>query len=235
MVARNYSATSLNLANNSTLTQYDVAGWPGYDYSTIFRLRCVIQMATCAQSTYLCTFDTHVAAAVNAEECVGTSFALNLHNQQLGASRLCTIDKTCRYFQALVLCALYFSVRASMDSGSCVVLPLFRPAAQKVLLLLPHQLPGTRFYCLHSVFAGAVEIPYTFVRGNSDYLYNPVMQVSPGVWEDVTNPATPDYNGQYLFAIQTISLVVLTTLELRCTAAGNPNSVCSFDVATLPN
>ena len=136
-------------------------------------------------------------------------------------------------FQALVLRALYLSVRASMDSNSCVPHPQACCAESAFATCHTNCLVPASDVCILCC-AGAVEIPYTFVRGNSDYLYNPVMQTSPGVWEDVPNPATPDFNGQYLFAIQTISLVVLTTLELRCTAAGNPNSVCSFDVATLP-
>ena len=44
MVARNYTAVTLNLANNSTLTQYDVTGThfcslPASDASTLFA-RC---------------------------------------------------------------------------------------------------------------------------------------------------------------------------------------------------
>ena len=36
---------------------------------------------------------------------------------------------------------------------------------------------------------GVPQIPYTFVRGNSDFLYNAPQQVSPGVWMD--NPNSP--------------------------------------------
>lgn len=38
-----------------------------------------------------------------------------------------------------------------------------------------------------AVGTGVPKIPYTFVRGNSDYLYAAPMQVSPGVWEDSSN------------------------------------------------
>ena len=40
--------------------------------------------------------------------------------------------------------------------------------------------------------AGVPKISYTFVRGASDYLYAPPLQVSPGVWVD--NPAVPPTN-----------------------------------------
>jgi hypothetical protein len=40
--------------------------------------------------------------------------------------------------------------------------------------------------------AGMPKIKYTFVRGASDYLYAPPLEVSPGVWED--NPAVPPTN-----------------------------------------
>ncbi|KAK9901676.1 hypothetical protein WJX75_007959 [Coccomyxa subellipsoidea] len=127
MVARNYTALTLNLANNSTLTQYDVT-------------------------------------AVNAEEGIGVSAALDAHN----------------------------------------------------------------------TLTGMPKIKYTFVRGASDYLYAPPLEVSPGVWED--NPAVPptNFDTQYLFAIQTTSTLILTFFQLRCQAAGNSASTCAYTLPALP-
>ncbi len=77
---------------------------------------------------------------------------------------------------------------------------------------------------------GVPKIKYTFVRSNSDYIYSPVVQVSPGVWED--NPQTPaqNFDTSYLFAIQTASTVLLTTFQLRCLAAGNSANTCAFSI-----
>ncbi|BDA42288.1 hypothetical protein COCOBI_03-1750 [Coccomyxa sp. Obi] len=127
MVARNYTALTLNLANNSTLTQYDVT-------------------------------------AVNAEEGIGVSAALDQHNS----------------------------------------------------------------------LKGVPKISYTFVRGASDYLYAPPLQVSPGNWID--NPAAPvaNFDTQYRFAIQTTSTLILTFFQLRCQAAGNSAATCGYTLPELP-
>ena len=76
--------------------------------------------------------------------------------------------------------------------------------------------------------AGAHQIPYTFVRGCSDYLYPAPMETSPGVWG--ANPKSPadHFNVTYPFAVRTISSVVLTVFQLRCRAAGNSAADCGY-------
>ncbi|EIE20765.1 hypothetical protein COCSUDRAFT_43682 [Coccomyxa subellipsoidea C-169] len=86
----------------------------------------------------------------------------------------------------------------------------------------------------HNSLKGVPKISYTFVRGASDYLYAPPLQVSPGVWVD--NPAVPptNFETQYRFAIQTTSTLILTFFQLRCQAAGNAASTCAYTLPELP-
>ena len=81
--------------------------------------------------------------------------------------------------------------------------------------------------------AGVPEIKYTFVRGASDYSYQPPYKTGPGTWAESATPAA-NFNTQYTFAIQTISTVVLTTFQLRCLAAGNSASACAYTLPALP-
>jgi hypothetical protein len=79
------------------------------------------------------------------------------------------------------------------------------------------------------------QIAYTFVRGNSDYLYPAPLKVanSTGNWTD--NPATPtaDFDAGYRIAIQTTSTLVLTFFQLRCLAAGNSADECAYTLPSL--
>ena len=88
--------------------------------------------------------------------------------------------------------------------------------------------------CLVPIFcpAGVPKIKYTFVRGASDYSYQPPFKTGPGTWAESSTPVA-NFGTQYTFAIQTTSTVVLTTFQLRCLAAGNSASACAYTLPAL--
>ncbi len=78
--------------------------------------------------------------------------------------------------------------------------------------------------------AGNAEVPYVFVRANSDYLYQPVQRAKSGSgWETVANPPPANFSVSYRFAIGTSSSAVLTMLQLRCLqGSANNATACAY-------
>lgn len=78
--------------------------------------------------------------------------------------------------------------------------------------------------------AGYDQVPYVFVRANSDYLYQPVQRAKSGNgWETVDNPPQANNSVNYRFAIGTSSSAILTMLQLRCLrSAGNNATACAY-------
>ena len=74
---------------------------------------------------------------------------------------------------------------------------------------------------------GVTKIKYVFVRAAANYSYRPPYRTGPGSWAESDTPA-PNFPTQYAFAIKTSSIVVLTTFQLRCLAAGNSAATCSY-------
>lgn len=76
------------------------------------------------------------------------------------------------------------------------------------------------------------KIPYTVVRGMSDWLHGTVKQSAPGVW--VPGTVVPnDFTNGYNFAIASFSSLIMTWLQNRCltgVGAGN-TTLCSFSLA----
>ncbi len=44
---------------------------------------------------------------------------------------------------------------------------------------------------------GSTKVAFTFVRGNSDYLYPAPLEISPGVYEDNPNSPAQNFDTQY--------------------------------------
>lgn len=78
--------------------------------------------------------------------------------------------------------------------------------------------------------AGGAEVPYVFVRANSDYLYQPIQRAPNGSgWETVSHPPEANNSVNYRFAIGTSSTAVMTMLQLRCLqGADNNATTCAY-------
>ena len=135
------------------------------------------------------------------------SAALEMHNSRFGER-----------------CASLPIVQKPIASLSCCM----RPG----IMVGRDERKGLRAACLCAWAAGAHQVPYTFVRGCSDYLYPAPTQTSPGVWGDNPNSPAEQFNLSYPFAIRTTSTVLLTAFQLRCRAAGNSVANCGY---TLPH
>ncbi|CAL8467166.1 g6702 [Coccomyxa elongata] len=83
---------------------------------------------------------------------------------------------------------------------------------------------------LHNGMSGYDQVPYVFVRANSDYLYQPIQRAKSGNgWETVDNPPPANNSVNFRFAIGTSSTAVLTMLQLRCfQSAGNNATACAY-------
>ncbi|MEW5317715.1 MAG: hypothetical protein WDW38_008994 [Sanguina aurantia] len=83
--------------------------------------------------------------------------------------------------------------------------------------------------------AGNKHIPYTYVRGNSDYTHEPLKYDGMGSWSPAV-PVNANYGPGYEYAIATYSSVTMTMLKLRCMkqVAAKKNGIkaadCTFNV-----
>jgi len=74
-------------------------------------------------------------------------------------------------------------------------------------------------------------IPYVFVRGNSDWLHQPVKQLDDGTWT-YTTPVAVDFANGYKYAIATTSNVVFSVLSARCKKLTYPsNALCMYSIS----
>lgn len=81
----------------------------------------------------------------------------------------------------------------------------------------------------YSAIPGNPKIPYTFVRGSSDYVHLPLSSRRVGVWDEVKTVPPVDFVNGYAYAIASYSTVVLDLLTARCMNASNDNSTaCQF-------
>lgn len=79
------------------------------------------------------------------------------------------------------------------------------------------------------------KIPYVFVRGNSDWLHQPVMQLADGTWtytESLTVDSATVTSEGYKYAIATTSNVVFSMLSERCRKLHSPsNALCMYTIS----
>ena len=60
-----------------------------------------------------------------------------------------------------------------------------------------------------------MQIPYTFVRGNSDYVHLPLSTNGAGFWSEITTVPQVDFVNGYAWAIASYSSVVLNLFTSR--------------------
>ncbi|KAK9811758.1 hypothetical protein WJX72_009569 [[Myrmecia] bisecta] len=76
---------------------------------------------------------------------------------------------------------------------------------------------------------GSTQIPFTVIRGASNYLYKPVSHNGAGFWS-YGAPFVEDIASGYAYAIASASSAVLSLFQSRCSANGGTNGACNFAV-----
>ncbi|XP_024385844.1 uncharacterized protein [Physcomitrium patens] len=75
------------------------------------------------------------------------------------------------------------------------------------------------------------KIPYVFVRGNSDWLHQPVTKSANGTWTHVSPELPTVFTDGYRYAIATTSNVVLSLMSQRCKElTWSTNSLCVYTI-----
>lgn len=81
-----------------------------------------------------------------------------------------------------------------------------------------------------TAISGNPKIPYTFVRGNSDYVHLPLSTNGAGFWTEITTVPAVDFVNGYAWAIASYSSVVLNLFTSRCMAAnGGSAATCTMN------
>lgn len=60
-----------------------------------------------------------------------------------------------------------------------------------------------------------IQIPYTFVRGSSDYVHLPLSTDGKGTWSEIKTVPAVDFINGYAWAIASYSTVVLNLFTSR--------------------
>lgn len=82
----------------------------------------------------------------------------------------------------------------------------------------------TKFHAI----PGNPKVPYTFVRGSSDYVHLPLSTDGSGVWSDIETVPAVDFINGYSYAIASFSTVVLDLFTHRCLTNGGDASFCKL-------
>ncbi|GAX73669.1 hypothetical protein CEUSTIGMA_g1120.t1 [Chlamydomonas eustigma] len=91
------------------------------------------------------------------------------------------------------------------------------------------------FMRYHALSTTLSPIPFTHIRTLSNWMLQPIQQVSPGVWE-ASEEVPDDFVNGYAYAISTGSSTILSLFQARCLAREGTNGAngtgCSFEIVS---